>query len=70
MREEPGISAEIRHLPNLLSEPSFKGRDPRRHKVELVDADENVFIGARSRINDYDRSHCGYVDKDQERAEG
>ncbi len=70
MREEPGIFAEIRHLQNLLSESGFKGRSSRRYKVELVDPYENVFIGVRSGINDYDRSHCGYVNQDQKRAEG
>jgi len=49
MREEPGIPAEIRHLPNLLSEHGFEGRDPRCHKIELVDAGENVFIKERNK---------------------
>ncbi len=44
MREEPGILAEIRYLPNLLSKSGFEGGGPRRYKVELVDSDKNVFI--------------------------
>lgn len=48
MREEPGVLAEIRHLPNLLPKSGFVGTGPRRYKVKLVDADENVLIGVRS----------------------
>jgi hypothetical protein len=49
MREEPGVLAEIRHLPNLLPEYGFERRGSRRYKVKLVDADENVFIKERNK---------------------
>jgi hypothetical protein len=40
MRAKQGIPAEIRHLPNLLPEYGFKGGDPRRYQIKLVESDK------------------------------
>ena len=47
-----GVLPQVRHVQDLSSQARAPGRDPRRHQVELVDWEEQGFMGMTDPIAD------------------